>query len=84
MKKIQFYCLINKLRILLNGEYLRKTHFLTLSRSLDSESQSSPSEGDNDSFSISSEILEKGLKSLDNPVLRGSYTLVLDEEKLLN
>jgi len=31
---------------------------------------------------INNEILQKGLNSLDNPVLRGSFTLVLSEEKM--
>lgn len=84
MKKTQIYSLINKLRILLNGGHLKKTRLLTLSRSVEIKSDRSPSdsEGDSASFSISAKSLEKGLASLDNPVLKGSYTLVLDEERL--
>jgi hypothetical protein len=36
----------------------------------------------NVSHTINNEILQKGLNSLDNPVLRGSFTLVLSEEKM--
>lgn len=62
---------INKISTLLNGENLIKPRFLLCSASLHEENSS-----------IEMSIVEKGLNSLDNPVLRGSFTLVLAKEKL--
>lgn len=61
---------INKIRTLLNGETLLKFKVFRCSASFQKICTSEL------------DIMEKGLNSLENPVLRGSFTLVLNEEKL--
>lgn len=43
---------------------------------------SDPDDPQKDVKQITPEIIERGLKSLDNPVLRGSFTLFLDQETM--
>jgi hypothetical protein len=76
----------SKIRTLLNGETLNKPQSLKRStRSIQSDENSSPSidsnpidrnpNSDDEKKLIDSQLIEKGLKSLENPVLRGSFSL---------
>nr|YP_009367653.1 putative GIY-YIG homing endonuclease [Pseudocharacium americanum]YP_009367742.1 putative GIY-YIG homing endonuclease [Ignatius tetrasporus]ARK14628.1 putative GIY-YIG homing endonuclease [Pseudocharacium americanum]ARK14717.1 putative GIY-YIG homing endonuclease [Ignatius tetrasporus] len=75
--------LVNIISTLLNGESLRKSLAL---RCFDNKKANLGLTNANSVFeqkcSIDSNILQKGLNSLDNPVLRGSFTLVLTEQEL--
>lgn len=84
MKKpeILHYVPINSIRTLLNGETLMKLQaFNTSSGSQESFNEPEVVHNSGNS-STALNPLQKGLKSLDNPVLRGSFSLVLTEEKL--
>lgn len=76
---------INKLSTLLNGKSLR--NFITC-KSLEKnhENQSFVDLEQNSLNKITHEIdpklIQKGLQNLDNPVLRGSFILVLSEQKM--
>lgn len=75
---------VNQIRTLLNGESLKKPQIVNC---LDNNSQNSEIsvskqiEG-NQEREIDQNIMQKGLQSLDNPVLRGSFNLVLNEKQM--
>jgi hypothetical protein len=79
-KKIQIF--VNKIRTLQNGETLVKSYtfkcFTSFQENFTNQDLNENTEND---FNKSN-IWEKGLRSLENPVLRGSYILILSEEKL--
>lgn len=73
---------INTIRTLLNGETLLKPQTFQCSASFQENPDSQPLEQNSEnSTEIEPIILQKGLTSLENPVLRGSFTLILDEKK---
>lgn len=80
------FLVVNQIRTLLNGKSLRKV-FLPQSLGQNSENfqlrlpppNDGPEKQENKNLS---KIMEKGLKSLDNPVLRGSFILVLTNEEM--
>jgi hypothetical protein len=65
---------LNNIRTLLNGGNLRKLFFLNCL----GNSQANT----NKANEIDPNIIQKGLQSLDNLVLRGSYTLVLSNKTI--
>lgn len=83
----------SKIRTLLNGETLNKPQSLKHSTgSIESDEKSNPNmdfnpieenlnSGD-EKKRMDPQLIEKGLKSLENPVLRGSFSLVLSDDKL--
>ena len=76
--------LVNQIRTLLNGESLKKSQIVNC---LDNNSQNSKIFGNKQiqatqEREINQNIIQKGLQSLDNPVLRGSFNLVLSEEQM--
>lgn len=83
-KRIQtlHYLPISNIRTLLNGGTLKKFQaFNTCAGS--KENFDEPEIIQNSDYSLTqTKLMQKGLKSLDNPVLRGSFNLVLNEEKL--
>lgn len=84
-KRIQtlyYYVYINSLRTLLNGETLMKLQaFNTCASSQENLNEQEIVQNPGNS-SIQTSAMQKGLESLDNPVLRGSFNLILNEEKL--
>jgi len=75
----------NKLSTLLNGKNLTKSFLQNRIRknTLCSKFPNPERDPKNNSDNFdSNSILQKGLKSLENPVLRGSFSLVLNEKQL--
>jgi predicted GIY-YIG superfamily endonuclease len=79
-KKIQIF--VNKIRTLQNGETLVN---LSSVKCFTNSQENFPNKDLNENienYLNKSKIWEKGLRSLENPVLRGSFILILSEEKL--
>lgn len=68
---------VNKIRTRLNGETLRKPFFLNCL----GNNQASVS---HEASEIYLDNMQKDLQNLDNPMLRGSYILVLSVEQIEN
>eukprot|EP00882_Tetradesmus_deserticola_P000021 GHRQ01000022.1.p1 GENE.GHRQ01000022.1~~GHRQ01000022.1.p1 ORF type:complete len:180 (+),score=9.46 GHRQ01000022.1:723-1262(+) len=80
-KKIQIF--VNKIRTLQNGETLIKPYtFQCLASFQENFTNQDLNENTENDFGNKSNLLQKGLRSLENPVLRGSFILILPEEKL--
>jgi predicted GIY-YIG superfamily endonuclease len=82
---------LNKICVLLNGRYLSGLRVLLYSGSKYYQAHTDNtnlgfSSSNDDSKQIKStvdpQVIQKGLKSLDNPVLRGSFTLVLTKQEM--
>lgn len=74
--------LMNKLRTLLNGGTLIKNRLCTRSKSIEEGSVNYLVPQNDGNFFIAPDVVAKGLCNLDNPVLRGSFNLVLNQEIL--
>ena len=78
--------IFNKYSTLLNGKSLKKSKIVSCVRNNQLNSGSPDPENDpedeKNEISNSAMILQKGLQSLENPVLRGSFTLVLTTKDL--
>lgn len=76
---------INRFRTLLNGENLRNSIIVRNSVNEDKQPEfysQVPSNLPSGKRKLDSAIIQKGLNSLDNPMLRGSFSLVLDKKQL--